>query len=215
MGSTTPGAHLQVKCLHSLASAFVLEYRLHLMVLLTSFYRDSSRGFKFSSIVTIILRISSRSYCISYPDDVLIRASPSNTMLLLHRITLLALLLIDLCFGATPNLPFGFQELFKVQLSVGKILRPLDIPGGTLVNEPITGGTVSGPALNGTIISGFAHPSFYGNGTLQVNIIDVYGVTDDGKSFYINQQGIGFGTKQITRIVRGKILFPSSSPCLG
>ncbi|KAJ9607397.1 hypothetical protein H2200_008470 [Cladophialophora chaetospira] len=121
-------------------------------------------------------------------------------MLLLQRSLLAASLLFGLCSSATPNLPFGFQELFTVQLSVGKILRPLDVPGGTLVNEPITGGTVNGPALNGTIISGFAHPSFYGNGTLQVNVIDVYGLTDDGKTFYINQQGIGFGTKQVSRI---------------
>ena len=101
-----------------------------------------------------------------------------------------------------PNLPFGFEPLFTVRLNVGTILAPLAIPGGVLVNEPITGGTVSGSAINGTILSGFAHPSVYGNGTLQVPNIDVYGMTEDGESFYIHEEGIGFGSAQVTRIVR-------------
>jgi hypothetical protein len=101
-----------------------------------------------------------------------------------------------------PSFPFQFTELFTVTLEVGKILSPLAIPGGILVNEPIVGGNVSGSTINGTIDGGFAHPSVYGNGTLQVPAIDIYGKTSDGQSFYIHEEGIGLGSAQVTRIVR-------------
>lgn len=110
--------------------------------------------------------------------------------------------------AATPKissqgLPYDFQELFTVKLNVGKIQAPLNIPGGVLINEPITGGTVTGSAINGTILSGFAHPLVYGTGATQVQypVIDVYGTTDDGQSFYIHEEGIGIGAAQVTRIV--------------
>ena len=98
--------------------------------------------------------------------------------------------------------PFEFTELFTVTLNVGKILKPLDIPGGVLISEPIKGGIVVGPYINGTIQGGFAHPSVYGNGKLQVPTIDVYGMTSDGQSFYIHEEGIGLGSSQVTRIVK-------------
>lgn len=109
------------------------------------------------------------------------------------------------------GLPYDFQELFTVKLNVGKILAPLSVPGGVLINEPITGGTVTGSAINGTILSGFAHPLVYGTGATQVQwpYIDVYGTTDDGQSFYIHEEGIGTGpSAQVTRIVSHD---PSSS----
>jgi hypothetical protein len=124
---------------------------------------------------------------------------------------LLVLFILPLSSSATPfsralvqvpSFPFQFTELFTVTLEVGKILSPLAIPGGILVNEPIVGGNVSGSTINGTIDGGFAHPSVYGNGTLQVPAIDIYGKTSDGQSFYIHEEGIGLGSAQVTRIVR-------------
>ena len=123
----------------------------------------------------------------------------------------LALFSLSVTTSATPTsralaqaapFPFKFTELFTVTLNVGKILKPLDIPGGVLISEPIKGGTVVGPYINGTIQGGFAHPSVYGNGKLQVPTIDVYGMTTDGQSFYIHEEGIGLGSSQVTRIVR-------------
>jgi hypothetical protein len=76
------------------------------------------------------------------------------------------------------------------------------VPGGILINEPITGGTVSGSAINGTIESGFVHPLIDENGTFQVAIIDAYGTTDDGQAFYIHEEGVGANPEQVTRIVR-------------
>lgn len=100
----------------------------------------------------------------------------------------------------THPLPFHFQPIFTVNLILGKPYQPIKIPGGVLINEPIAGGTVSGSAINGTILGGFAHPPVYNNGTLQVPVIDVYGVSDDGESFYIHETGIGTQAAQVTRI---------------
>jgi hypothetical protein len=71
-----------------------------------------------------------------------------------------------------------------------------------LINEPITGGTVSGSAINGTIESGFAHPLIYENGMLQVAIIDTYGATEEEQAYYIHEEGVGTEPEQVTRIVR-------------
>jgi hypothetical protein len=101
-----------------------------------------------------------------------------------------------------PSLPLSFTPVFHANLTLGKSSKPIPVPGGILINEPITGGTVSGPAINGTIKSGFAHPPIYENGTLQVAIIDVYGTTDDGQAFHIHEEGVGTNPEQVTRIVR-------------
>lgn len=97
--------------------------------------------------------------------------------------------------------PFHLQPIFAANLVLGKPYPAIPIAGGVLINEPITGGTVSGSAINGTIHGGFAHPPVYDNGTLQVPVIDVYGVSDDGESFYLHETGVGSAAAQVTRIV--------------
>ena len=42
---------------------------------------------------------------------------------------------------------------------------------------------------------------------MQVPVIDVYGVSDDGESFYIHETGVGSLAAQVTRIVRFVFLF--------
>lgn len=79
--------------------------------------------------------------------------------------------------------------------------KAITVPGGVLVPEPIPNGTVAGPYINGTILGGLASPSIYNNQTLQVPVINIYGVTDDGYPFYIHETGIGLPTAQVTRIV--------------
>ena len=96
--------------------------------------------------------------------------------------------------------------LFNGTLYLGKPSKPVPVPGGYLINEPITGGVVRGPTINATIQCGFAHPPVYDNGTLQVPMIDVYGVSEDGYPFYIHETGIGSNPAQATRIVSSFVL---------
>jgi hypothetical protein len=97
-------------------------------------------------------------------------------------------------------LPFNFTKLFTATLKLGAPSNFIPIPGGVLINEPILSGKVAGPAINGTIKGGFAHPPIY-KGTLQVPIIDLYRASDDGMDFYIHETGIGSNVAQVTRIV--------------
>ena len=99
------------------------------------------------------------------------------------------------------SVPFGLTYLFTAYLSLGKPLAPIVIPGGVLIAEPITNGTVTGPSINATIIGGIATPAVYNNMTLQVPKIQVWGLTSDGVSFVINELGVGKPKGQVTRIV--------------
>ena len=72
---------------------------------------------------------------------------------------------------------------------------------GTLVAEPITNGTVSGPATNTTITGDIATPSIYNNGFMQAPVIQAWGLTSDGFGFVISELGIGSPNGQVTRIV--------------
>jgi hypothetical protein len=63
----------------------------------------------------------------------------------------------------THSLPFNFTYLFTAVLQLGNATKPITVPGGILVNEPILSGRVTGPAINATIAGGFAHPAIYGN----------------------------------------------------
>ena len=67
--------------------------------------------------------------------------------------------------------------------------------------DPIINGTVHGPALNGTVMTGVGYPVAYNNGSLMVNYIDAPGMSDDGVAFFIHEVGIGPLQKQISRIV--------------
>ncbi len=104
------------------------------------------------------------------------------------------------------TLPFNTTYVFSVAIALGQppstlTQKPITIPGGVVVPEPILNGTVSGPAFNGTILSGLATPAIYENQTLQVATIDLYGVSSDGYPFRIHETGVGSISAQITRIV--------------
>ena len=99
------------------------------------------------------------------------------------------------------SLPLSFTPLFTTNLTLGKPSNPIPIPGGILITEPLTGGTISGASINATIESGFGHPPFYENNTLEVAVIDGYGTTSDGQTFYLHEEGVGSGDGQVTRVV--------------
>lgn len=102
---------------------------------------------------------------------------------------------------ATPQLPFNFTYLFTAQLALGQAEKPISIPGGVRVVEPILNGTVSGPAINATLGRSLASPSITNNGTLSRPIINAFGTTDDGFPFRLYETGVGSVDSQVTRIV--------------
>ena len=112
-------------------------------------------------------------------------------------------------YSSAASLPFTFTPAFTAKIKLGSPSHPISVPGGVLVNQATTGGTVTGSVLNATIQGGFAHPSDIkdegerGNVTVQLPTIDIYGKTDDGEDLYLHEVGIGSPEGQVTRIVSG------------
>jgi hypothetical protein len=98
--------------------------------------------------------------------------------------------------------------LFTAELYVGHVLNPIPLlEGGSVTIEPLVNGTVNGPALNGTIYSGFAAATVASNNTVtgnnvsvQIPSIYVYGETSDGLPFYVQETGVGPIAGQNTRL---------------
>ncbi|TVY14993.1 hypothetical protein LARI1_G006931 [Lachnellula arida] len=97
-------------------------------------------------------------------------------------------------------LPFSLKHVFSGQITIIPSLSPIYIPGGVKAVEQIAGGGITGDAVNGTIISGFAYPSLYNNKTLDVPSIVLFGRTDDNQTFYVSESGVGTMAAQITQI---------------
>ncbi|KAJ9607398.1 hypothetical protein H2200_008471 [Cladophialophora chaetospira] len=115
--------------------------------------------------------------------------------------------------SAAATLPFNINYAFTARLTLGPppasaLRNPIPLAGGSgtangiLLPSPILTGTVTGPALNATITSGFAIPAVYNTtaGTIQIPATNAYGVTDDGVELYIVQSGVGPQLGQTTRI---------------
>jgi hypothetical protein len=100
-----------------------------------------------------------------------------------------------------PAPAFNFEYAFTAHLNLGPAEKPIPIPGGMRVIEPILNGTVSGPAINATLGYSLAVPTVVNNGTTQLPVINAAGTTDDGHPLYLYEQGIGSPSAQITRIV--------------
>jgi len=107
----------------------------------------------------------------------------------------------DHAITSYPSLPFNISHLFHATINLEAAPAPVPIFGGVLVTKQILNGTVSGPALNGTIKGGLAHPSVYLSGTLQFAALEAYGTTSDGLSFFISESGVGSGAAQLSVIV--------------
>ena len=95
--------------------------------------------------------------------------------------------------------------LFSATVNLGKNLDPIPLlEGGIRIVEPITGGTIYGPAFNATIEGGLAAPIIVKdeNGTkAQMAFIYAYGHASDGSPFYIEETGVGSGATQNTRLI--------------
>ncbi|KAL4746462.1 hypothetical protein BDW72DRAFT_184878 [Aspergillus terricola var. indicus] len=103
-------------------------------------------------------------------------------------------------------------HLCSVTVTVGPSLAPIPLlGGGTRILQPITGGTIHGHGFNGRIDGGLSAPihldthsssdGVKAEKTTKIALIYVYGHTDDGSPFYIEETGIGAVEKQNTRVI--------------
>ncbi|KAF3484363.1 uncharacterized protein GIQ15_03687 [Arthroderma uncinatum] len=111
---------------------------------------------------------------------------------------------------ASPSAPVGVAiptptYLFSATVTLAKPLNPIPLlEGGIRIVEPITGGSIQGPAFNATIEGGVASPIIVksDDGTkAQMAYIYAYGHASDGSPFYIEESGIGSGATQNTRLI--------------
>jgi hypothetical protein len=94
--------------------------------------------------------------------------------------------------------------LFSATVNLGKSLGPIPlIEGGLRVVETIVGGTIYGPGFNATIEGGVAALILVDNGDgirTQIPYVYACGTGDDGSQFYMQEDGIGSGRVQNTRL---------------
>ncbi|KAI9154712.1 hypothetical protein HJFPF1_07269 [Paramyrothecium foliicola] len=95
--------------------------------------------------------------------------------------------------------------LFSATVKLGKFLGPIPLlEGGNRLVEPITGGSISGPAFNATIEGGLAAPILVddqSNGSKALlAYIWAYGTASDGSPFFIEESGLGTPAVQNTRL---------------
>ena len=93
---------------------------------------------------------------------------------------------------------FPFQvDTAQVSFFLSSERHFYEIMINTIVAVPVlSNSTVSGPAVNGSILGGLAYPSLYNNLTLEFLEIDIYGRTADGYSFYVHESGVQPGAKK-------------------
>ncbi|RMZ80294.1 hypothetical protein DV738_g2790, partial [Chaetothyriales sp. CBS 135597] len=100
--------------------------------------------------------------------------------------------------------------LFSATINMGQAKKPIPLRGGGVrIVEPFTGGTITGPAFEGTVEGGFAAPVVHAdpdapsiNNPTATQLPDIYayGYASDGSPFYIEEFGIGSGLTQTTRL---------------
>ncbi|KAG7005207.1 hypothetical protein G7Y79_00021g050740 [Physcia stellaris] len=96
--------------------------------------------------------------------------------------------------------PPKFTLAFTGTVDVATALRPITIPGGIRILEPLTGGSFSGPLLNATVTGGLAYPTILNNNTRQDPFIIIYGTTADNSSFLARISGVGLPDTQLARV---------------
>ena len=114
------------------------------------------------------------------------------------------------------EIPFEFTHLFTANLTVGGAEKPITIPGGEAVVEPITGGYLTGSYVNATVHSGIAHPTImqFDNQTSQSPFIQLWGATTDNETFFVSVDGVGFPHPQVARAVRTSWNYSQAPKCL-
>jgi hypothetical protein len=103
----------------------------------------------------------------------------------------------------------GLDYLATLTVAVGKPVEIGPTPDGHRRIIPITGGTVSGPGLNGRILPGGADYQLLKTQTL-TELEAKYAIeTDTGARIYVDNFGLRSGAAQdIARLVRGESVDP-------
>jgi hypothetical protein len=110
---------------------------------------------------------------------------------------------------ATPVAP-PLEFVCELKVAIGPAMVVGETPHGTRRIIPITGGTFSGPRLNGTIVNGGADWQVVRkDGTAELNALYTL-KTDDGTLIYVNNKGIRVATPAVAqRIANGETVPPS------
>ncbi|MCJ1326951.1 hypothetical protein MMC10_003617 [Thelotrema lepadinum] len=107
------------------------------------------------------------------------------------------------CIAQSTPVPPALEYMFTASVNVDKPLTPSGtktIAGGIEIFEPITGGNITGPVINGTIFGGAAYPVLYNNQTLETPGLLIYGNTTDGYSYVARGEGVGVPADQFVRL---------------
>ncbi|KAL9613686.1 MAG: hypothetical protein Q9167_001763 [Letrouitia subvulpina] len=99
-----------------------------------------------------------------------------------------------------PATPYAFTRLWTGIIKVGPSLSPIPIPGGVRIVTPVISGTITGPALNGTVHGGIEYVEVYDSGATQVPNVLSYGTTSDGTPYLIRETGAGDQVSTIIEI---------------
>ena len=104
----------------------------------------------------------------------------------------------------------ALEFVCELTIKIAPALVVGETPHGTRRIIPITGGTFSGPKLNGTIVNGGADWQLVRkDGTTELNALYTL-KTDDGTLIYVNNKGIRVATPDVAqRIAKGEQVSPS------
>ncbi len=122
---------------------------------------------------------------------------------------------MDAPLPATPGLEFAFL----IRAEIGEALNAGPAPSGERLHIPITGGTVTGPMLNGRIIPGGSDwPLIRQDGASQISARYTI-IADDGAPIYVRNNGLRVSSPEIlARLRAGEAVDPAdyyfrSTPC--
>ncbi|MCB1383224.1 MAG: DUF3237 domain-containing protein [Notoacmeibacter sp.] len=109
----------------------------------------------------------------------------------------------------TPALP-GLDYVFTIRAEIGEVRSGGVSPKGERLHIPITGGTVRGPRLNGTILPGGSDwPLIRADGTSEISAR--YSIlTDDGTPIEVHNDGLRVSSASVlVRLRAGETVDPA------
>ncbi|KAL8653559.1 MAG: hypothetical protein Q9226_003804 [Calogaya cf. arnoldii] len=99
--------------------------------------------------------------------------------------------------ASTPRL----VRIFTSQAILGDFQAPIPINGGQRLVAQVTGGSIKGKGLTGTIVAGITVIDILNSGQTLVNNVRSFGSTPDGTTFLIEENGIGSPSDNFARLI--------------
>jgi len=91
--------------------------------------------------------------------------------------------------SSVPQLP-EFTYLFNASLGLGHVFKPVPLMlGGLQLIEVIEGGSITGPALNGTVVSGLTYPPSTPDRSFEYPQVIAYGTSSDNETSFLAELG--------------------------